>query len=311
MSSAASRHDAAFLGRHAEVARLELALFPPGRRRRRGCAAPIRFRVEVVVLDRAVLVRAGDAPRCGNWPLASCWPSERHRRAVSMRIGEADLALEFLVIGGVEVVDDGGGDVGVDVKGGRAGRPVSPSTPRRESSATRRPRPRGQGRPAVPPARCVEGHGPPAQCVPPRRTGACRSAPAARTPRCPRNVCPSYPVPVSPFAGIGRCSARAPACRIWKSPKPNGPAGSARHRRPRRPQPSQKASRNSRCSLSSPSQPVSSAAARAPKHLVHERGPRPLARPAVAEVLHHPQFRALRHLGGDREPPDVGERTLC
>src|SRR5215472_9992983 len=79
-----------------------------------------------------------------------------------------------------------------------------------------------------------------------------------------QNVCPSYPVPVSPFAAIARYSARAPACMMWNSPNrtacwiSTSPSTSTSA-------PSQNESRYRRCSRTSPSQPVSSAAASAPE----------------------------------------------
>ena len=42
--------------------------------------------------------------------------------------------------------------------------------------------------------------------------------------------------------------------------------------------------------------------------LVDQRGPRPLRRPAVAEVLHEAELLARLDLGGDRQPAEVRER---
>ena len=216
--------------------------------------------VDVVVLDRAVLVRPGhalDAELAVGVVLAERAPQpgglDQQR--------QADLALELLVVGGVEVPDDGVGDVGVDVEGGGAGRPV----PGALLAVDRPPRERGAlpGRapwraPWPSAAWCAAS----AARRPPRRAG-CRSAPAARTSRCPRTCARRSPVPVRPLAGIGRCSARAPACRMWNRPNrtacwiSTSPSTSTSA-------PSQKSSRYARCSSSSPSQPVSSAAASAP-----------------------------------------------
>ena len=81
--------------------------------------------VDVVVGDRAVLVGAGDpvdaeaARRRRDGPAsATAGPS---RPAAPGRRSRSKL----VVAGGVEVADDGVGDVGVDVEGGRAGRPVA------------------------------------------------------------------------------------------------------------------------------------------------------------------------------------------
>ena len=67
---------------------------------------------------------------------------EGHERTVGVVVSErapqpggldeqlgADLALEVLVVGGVEVADDGVGDGGVDVERGRAGGPVARRLP--------------------------------------------------------------------------------------------------------------------------------------------------------------------------------------
>src|SRR6202035_2025591 len=83
-----------------------------------------QVRVEVVVLDRAVLVRAGDAL---NAELAlGVMLAERAPQAGGLdEDRQGGLTLESLVLGGVEVADDGGRDVGVDVESGRAGRPVA------------------------------------------------------------------------------------------------------------------------------------------------------------------------------------------
>ena len=81
--------------------------------------------VDVVVGDRAVLVGAGDAVDVELRRAGRGGPSERHSRAVSTSSSSADLALEADVAGGLDVADDGVGDVGVDVERGGAGRPVA------------------------------------------------------------------------------------------------------------------------------------------------------------------------------------------
>ena len=112
-----------FLRGHVELARLFLELF-----HQVGGGGEVvlrhQVRVEVVVLDRAVLVRAGDAVDAElavRVVLAERAPQAR--RLDEQR--QADLALELLVLRRVQVVHHGGGDVGVDVEGGRAGRPVA------------------------------------------------------------------------------------------------------------------------------------------------------------------------------------------
>jgi hypothetical protein len=77
---------------------------------------------------------------------------------------QADLALELGVAGGVEVADDGVGDVGVDVEGGGAGGPVaehsSPWIVRQGKAAPARPSSAAWSRAAagsVPPAQRVGG----------------------------------------------------------------------------------------------------------------------------------------------------------
>ena len=128
-----------------------------------------QVRVDVVVLDRAVLVRAGDALDA---ELAvGVVLAERAPQAGGLdEDRQADLALEFLVFGGVEVVHDGGSDVGVDMEGGRACGPVAgaflavdrpPGERRAREAELGRVRAGG-----------VEGQGPPAQRV--RRGGRVR-----------------------------------------------------------------------------------------------------------------------------------------
>ena len=159
-------------------------------------------------------------PSMRNWPLGVVLAERAPQAGGLDEHREADLALELLVLGGVEVVDDGGGDVGVDVEGGRAGRPVA----RALLAVDRPPRERrareaelGRVRP-----RDVEGHGTASAARRPRRTGACRSAPAARTSRCPRTCARRTRCPVSPFAGIGRCSVRAPGLQDVEQAEPDG-----------------------------------------------------------------------------------------
>lgn len=77
-----------------------------------------------------------------------------------------------------------------------------------------------------------------------------------------QKACPSYPEPVSPFAGIARCSARAPAWRTWNRANrtacwiSSSPSISTSER-------AQKSSRYARCSVTRPSQPPLFAAASA------------------------------------------------
>ena len=124
-----------------------------------------QVRVDVVVGDRAVLVRAGHPVDVETARAASWCPSDRHSRAVSISSSMPGPALERLVTGGVDVAHDGVGDVGVDVERGRAGRPVA----RALLAGDRPPRERGPGQPelrgpllgqrqrAVPPAQRARG----------------------------------------------------------------------------------------------------------------------------------------------------------
>ena len=80
--------------------------------------------VDVVVDDGAVLVRPGDAVDAE--PSVDVVVAERAPQPG--RLGQqlqADVALEGVVAGGVDVADDRVGDVGVDVKRGRTRRPVA------------------------------------------------------------------------------------------------------------------------------------------------------------------------------------------
>src|SRR6185437_2982639 len=80
--------------------------------------------VDVVVGDRAVLVGAGDP--VDPEPARGVMVTQRapQTRGVDQQL-QSDARGEGVVGGGVEVADDGGGDVGVDVEGGRACRPVA------------------------------------------------------------------------------------------------------------------------------------------------------------------------------------------
>ncbi len=106
----------------------------------RGGQVPLGHQVgeDVVVFDRAVLVGAGDPvdtePALGV-VVADAAPQPRR---LDQDL-DADLALELLVPGGVDVVEHGPGDVGVDVERGRAGRPVT----RTLLAVDRAPRERG------------------------------------------------------------------------------------------------------------------------------------------------------------------------
>ena len=102
MSSAASRQDAASSVVTPSVARLVLELF-----RQVGGGGEVvlrhQVRVEVVVLDRAVLVRAGDALDAE--VAAGVVLAERAPQPGGLdEQREADLALECLVLGRVQVV---------------------------------------------------------------------------------------------------------------------------------------------------------------------------------------------------------------
>jgi hypothetical protein len=150
-----------FLGRHAQFPGVGRAL---GGQVGGGGQVVLRHqvRVDVVVLDRAVLVRAGDALDAE--PALSVVLAQRAPQAGRLdEDRQADLALELLVVRGVEVVHDRGGDVGVDVEGGRARRPVARAFlavdgPPRERRALEAEGGRAR-------TRGVQGHGPPAQRV--------------------------------------------------------------------------------------------------------------------------------------------------
>ena len=82
-----------------------------------------QVRIHVVVGDRGILVGAGDAidpEAAGAVVMAEAAP-QPGRLDEQTQPGSA---IEVLVVGRVDVADDGVGDVGVDVKGRGAGRPV-------------------------------------------------------------------------------------------------------------------------------------------------------------------------------------------
>ena len=131
-------------------------------------AAPWRFRgrhqvrVDVVVGDRAVLVRSGDAvdpERPGCVVVAERAPQPR---CLDQQL-DPGVALELLVLGGRRVADDGGGDRRVDVERGCPRGPVARALlavdrPPREGRAAQPQRPRPLARElerVVPPAECV------------------------------------------------------------------------------------------------------------------------------------------------------------
>ena len=97
-----------------------------------------QVRVDVVVGDRAVLVRSGDAvdPKApGGVVVAERAPQPRR---LDEQL-EPDRRARTVVVGRRHVADDGVGDVGVDVEGGGAGRPVA----RALLAVDRAPRERG------------------------------------------------------------------------------------------------------------------------------------------------------------------------
>lgn len=189
--------------------------------------------VDVVVHDRAVLVRSGDAVDAEDaadvvMAEAAPQPGGLHQDV------QADLPLELLVPGGVHIPDDGVGDVGVDVERGGAGRASTRSTRGRGSSATGTwPRPARAGWRAPPPAAASCAATP---ARPPRRPARCTSAREARTSRCPRTCARHSRDPSAPSPGsCGAPPAPRPAGRGTARTGP--PAGSRRRPRPRRPRP--------------------------------------------------------------------------
>ena len=119
--------------------------------------------VDVVVGDGAVLVGPGHAVDAEAARRRRGGPSERHSRAVSTSSSRPTSRSKSLVAGGGDVADDGVGDVGVDVEGGGAGRPVAGAL----LAADRAPRERGalEAEHASPARGPVERGVPPAQRV--------------------------------------------------------------------------------------------------------------------------------------------------
>src|SRR5215211_2061417 len=79
--------------------------------------------VDIIIGDGAVLVWAGNAVDAE--AAASVVVAQREPEPGSLYEQlKTRLALECIVAGGHEVTDDGGRDIGIDVKGGRASRPV-------------------------------------------------------------------------------------------------------------------------------------------------------------------------------------------
>ena len=192
-----------------------------------------QVRVEVVVLDRAVLVRAGDAldaELAVRVVLAERAPQpgglDEQR--------QADLALELLVLRRVQVLDDGVGDVGVDVEGGRAGRPVAGAL----LAADRPPRERGAVQAELRRVRLGHVHDqvPPAQRV----GGGLRPGVGQHRQHERLGVPEGVPVVPGPGQALGRdrpvlgARARPAGCGTGRSGRP---AGSPRRRRPRRRRP--------------------------------------------------------------------------
>ena len=156
-------------------------------------------------------------PSMRNRPCRSWWPSERHSRAVSTSSSSA-ASRSNSRRRWPHVARDRVGDVGVDVEGGGAGRPVAGALLPRRSSAT------GTPHPASPSwaARClgqVQGGVPPAQRVRGRVGLGVRSAPAARTSRCPRTRGRRSRGRSGPWPGSPAARPRAPACSTWNSAK--------------------------------------------------------------------------------------------
>ena len=222
---------------------------------------------------------------------------------------EADLRLELGVLGGVDVTADRGGDVGVDVERGGPRGPVAGALPRPPDRPPRKRRPGqaqvgrvllGLGQHQVPPAQGVGRGG---------RLGVREHGQHVRLgiPRtcARRSRCRSGPWPRS--AGT-RPTRRPAGCGTARSARP---AGSRRHRRPRR-------RRRPRTRPGSPAaRPAgrpSRSGGRRPRadNLVNEGGPGPLARPAVADVLHDAQPLARGQFGRRRERPGPGRtRSGC
>ena len=103
----------------------------------RRAQVPLRdeVRVDVVVGDRAVLVRAGDAVDAEAALRVVVAERAPQPRRLDEQL-EADLALEHVVVGRRVVAGDGVGDGGVDVERRPCRRASSRSTPARGSSAT-------------------------------------------------------------------------------------------------------------------------------------------------------------------------------
>ncbi|CAM5667510.1 hypothetical protein SGRIM128S_06017 [Streptomyces griseomycini] len=100
----------------------------------------------VYVLSSATALYSSGPVTPSRWkaPRSSWWPRERHSRAVSTSSSpHTGVVLEALVAGGLDVADDGVGDVGVDVEGGGAvgqyAEPSEPSMVRQGNAAPRRP----------------------------------------------------------------------------------------------------------------------------------------------------------------------------
>ena len=246
-----------------------------------------QVRVDVVVLDRAVLVRAGDAldaELAVRVVLAEGAPQpgglDQQR--------QGDLALERLVVGRLEVVDDGGGDVGVDVEGGGARGPVAgallavdgPPGERRARQAEL-----GGVR-----AGDVEGQEPPAQRVRGRvRVGVGQHRQHERL-----GVPEGVPVVAGPGQSLGRDRPLlGPGAGLQDVEQPEADGLLDLHVAVDLDVGALPEVVEELALLRQ--QPVPAGqlgGGQGARHLGDQRGPRPLAGPAVAEVLDQPQFLA-------------------
>ena len=214
----------------------------PPRRPRAGSAAPSGWCRRCCRPTRAVLVGAGDpvdaeARRRGRGGRASA-TAARSRPAARGRRRRSKSASPVAPL----VADDGVGDVGVDVEGGRPGRPVARALLAARWCATGNAAPgeAEHARPARGPASRVECRQRSASRG--GLAGRCRSAPAARRSRCPRRRARRSPGRSAPWPG-------SPAARRGRRPAGRGtarsapPAAARRRRRPRRRRSSQNSSR--------------------------------------------------------------------
>ena len=195
--------------------------------------------VDVVVGDRAVLVGAGDPVDAE--PAVGVVVAQRapQPRGLGQQL-QADVAFEGLVAGGVDVADDRVGDVGVDVEGGGAGRPVAGAFLAVDGA----PREGRAGEPELGGAlrRPSAGWSAASAARARRRPARRRSAPAARTFRCPRSSARRSRARSGPWRrSPGPRRGRRPAARGTARTAP--PAGSRRRRRAATSARSQNASR--------------------------------------------------------------------